>query len=121
GQRESFREALPPALRELPEATISPLLDGAIARARRLAKLNPRVVAPSFNFQAKSGAGDLTLLLPLNLASGTSPDMALVLKELDTGTDERVAYRAASVIDISRAYTSARVVAPLDSVWQRRH
>lgn len=117
--RESFREALPESLRGLPAPAVLPLLDGAIARARRLANLNPRVVAPAFNFRGKTGEGELTLLLPLNLASGTEPDMALVLKEIETGDEDRLAYRAASVIDMGRAYTSARVVAPLDSVWQR--
>jgi hypothetical protein len=114
--RESVQEALPGTIAELPETTRIDVLEGAITRARRLAELNPRVVAPAFNFKGRTGDGELTLLLPLNLASAT-PDAALVLKEIFTGPDERTAYRGAAIIDIGRAYTSARLVSPLDSVW----
>lgn len=114
--RDKVHEALPATIAALPETTRIDVLEGAISRARRLAELNPRVVAPAFNFSGRSGEGELTLLLPLNLAS-TIPDAALVLKEIDTGEGDRVAYRGAAIIDIGRAYTSARVVGPLDSVW----
>lgn len=114
--RDKVHEALPEIIAQLPETTRIDVLEGAITRAWRLAELNPRVVAPAFNFSGRSGDGELTLLLPLNLASATA-DAALVLKEIYGGPEERVAYRAAAIIDIGRAYTSARLVAPLDSVW----
>lgn len=114
--RDKVHEALPEIIAQLPETTRIDVLEGAIARAWRLAELNPRVVAPAFNFSGRSGDGELTLLLPLNLASANA-DAALVLKEIYGGPEERVAYRAAAIIDIGRAYTSARLVAPLDSVW----
>lgn len=114
--RDKVHEALPEIIAQLPETTRIDVLEGAIARAWRLAELNPRVVAPAFNFSGRSGDGELTLLLPLNLASATA-DAALVLKEIYGGPEERIAYRAAAIIDIGRAYTSARLVAPLDSVW----
>jgi len=115
-RRSKAIEALPRAIADLPETARIDVLEGAIRRARRLAGLNPRVVAPAFNFNGRSGDGELTLLLPLNLAA-TTADAALVLKEIDRGNDGRTAYRGAAIIDIGRAYTSARLVAPLDSVW----
>ena len=115
-RRENVNDVMPDAIASLPDMTRIGVLEGAISRARRLAELNPRVVAPAFNFKGRSGDGELTLLLPLNLAS-EAPDAALVLKEIYSETDQRVAYRGAAIIDIGRAYTSARVVGPLDSVW----
>lgn len=116
-ERPDLTARFPEVLRATTTIHRSTLLAGAIERMRRLAKLNPRIAAPSFAFSSDGGGdGRLSLMLPLQLVHEEGPDMALVVVEEELG-DGEIIYRALTLLDIDHAYRNGRLLGRLDPVW----
>ncbi len=81
------------------------LLDGAIAKSKKLATLDYKIAVPQCH------NNNIQLLLPLFMTSETTPDAALVLANINNS------YRASTILTLRMAYNNARLIVKPSSYW----
>jgi hypothetical protein len=81
------------------------LLNGAIEKSKKLATLDYKIAIPQCH------NNNIQLLLPLFITSEETPDVALVLANINNS------YRASTILTLRMAYNNARLIVKPGSYW----
>jgi len=81
------------------------LLNGAIDKSKKLATLDYKIAIPQCH------NNNVQLLLPLFITSEETPDVALVLANINNS------YRASTILTLRMAYNNARLIVKPSSYW----